>query len=74
MESNPVVDFIMKEYIITNDDKDKVQSSVIYKEFKENMYSELKMSTGKFKEKMLNMTGIGYKKSSQRYFTGLKKK
>lgn len=73
-DSNPVLGFIMDKYTITNNTKDKIRTSVILTEFKVKS-GDFKMTASKFKENMLVISGIEYKKiEGYTYFTGLKEK
>ncbi len=64
----------MDKYIITNNTEDKVKSSEIFTEFKLKC-SEFKMTSAKFKDNMLNINGIQFKKREDgNYFIGLKAK
>jgi len=73
-DSNPVLGFIMDKYIITNDTNDRIKSSEIFTEFKLKC-SEFKMTSAKFKDNMLVISGIQFKKmKDSNYFIGLKAK
>jgi phage/plasmid-associated DNA primase len=73
-DSNPVLGFIMDKFTITNNTKDRIRTSEIFTEFKLKS-GDLKMTSAKFKENMLVISGIEYKKSDGNvYFTGLKAK
>lgn len=54
--SNEVLGFIMEGYDTTNNEKDKIQSSILYNNFKSKLNS--KITAGKFKDDMLLISGI----------------
>jgi hypothetical protein len=70
-DSNVVLGFIMDNYIITNNDKDRISSSELFAEFKDKERGT-KMTSSKFKEDVLNIGGITSKKISIVYFCGLR--
>jgi len=70
-DSNVVLGFIMDNYIITNNDKDRISSSELFAEFKDKDRGT-KMTASKFKEDILNIGGITSKKISIVYFCGLR--
>jgi hypothetical protein len=70
-DSNVVLGFIMDNYIITNNDKDRISSSELFAEFKDRERGT-KMTASKFKEDVLNIGGITSKKISIVYFCGLR--
>ena len=73
-DSNPVLGFIMDKYIITNNTKDRVRTSELFTDFKYKN-SDFKMTSAKFKDNMMSISGIEYKKSEgNMYLTGLKVK
>ena len=72
-DSNPVLGFIMEKYTITNNKKDRIQSSTIFNDFKIKTGS--KMLASKFKNNMLAISGIiSTKTKGLIYFRGLKEK
>jgi hypothetical protein len=72
-DSNIVLAFIMEKYVITNNDKDRIQSSELWAEFS-SIYKDCKMTTSKFKTDLLNISGITSTKRSKVYFCGLRPK
>ena len=71
--SNEVLGFIMDKYEITNNEKDKIQSSILFNFFKSKTNS--KMTTGKFKDDMLLISGITSTKCKGiMWYRGLKQK
>jgi hypothetical protein len=72
-DCNPVLGFIMEKYTITNNEKDRIQSSVIFNDFK--IKTSSKMLASKFKDDMLGISGITHTKTKGiQYFRGLKEK
>jgi len=73
-DSNPVLGFVMDNYVITNNDTDRIQSSELFNEFKSKNYGS-KMTSAKFKDDIVNIGGIVHKRfKTGIYFTGLKLK
>ena len=72
-DCNEVLGFIMDKYIITNNDKDRIQSSLLFADFKQKSGNN-KMAPSKFKEDLLNIGGITFKRSGGSQFLGLKEK
>jgi hypothetical protein len=72
-DSNPVLGFIMEEYVITNNDKDRISSSDLWADFI-SLNKDCKMTPSKFKTDLLNISGITSKKISKVYFCGLRPK
>lgn len=71
-DCNEVLGFIMDKYEMTNNDNDRISSSILFTEFKSKTNS--KMTSSKFKDDMLGISGITYDKDRKgRYFVGLKK-
>jgi len=70
-DSNVVLGFIMDNYIITNNEKDRISSSELFNDFKSRNYGT-KMTASKFKEDVINIGGITCKKISLIYFCGLR--
>ena len=70
-DSNIVLGFIMEKYTITNNEKDRISSSELFNEFK-NQNRGSKMTASKFKEDMISISGITCKKISLIYFCGLR--
>jgi hypothetical protein len=63
----------MDKYQLTNDEKDKVQSSDLFNQFKNATGS--KMTASKFKDDMLGMSGVVFSKMKNgNYFKGLKER
>ena len=61
----------MENYKITNNEKERIQSSVLFNHFKTK--TNTKMTTSKFKEDMTDISGIIYKcVKGVKYFCGLK--
>jgi P4 family phage/plasmid primase-like protien len=72
-DCNEVLGFIMEGYIITNNEKDKVQSSILFNDFK--IKTNSKMLSSKFKDDVLGISGITNKRlKSGIFFMGLKEK
>ena len=72
-DCNEVLGFIMDGYIVTNNEKDKIQSSALFNDFKSKTNS--KMLASKFKDDMLAISGITNKRlKSGVYFFGIKEK
>jgi phage/plasmid-associated DNA primase len=72
-DCNEVLGFIMDGYIITNNEKDKIQSSALFNDFKSKTNS--KMLASKFKDDMLAISGVVFKKmKSSNFFIGIKEK
>ena len=72
-DCNEVLGFIMDGYVITNNDKDKIQSSTLFADFKSKTNS--KMLPSKFKDDILGISGITNKRlKTGVYFIGLKEK
>ena len=70
---NEVLGFIMDGYEITNNEKDKIQSSYLFNSFK--IKTNSKMLSSKFKDDMLGISGIIFTKTKGiQYFRGLKEK
>ena len=64
----------MDKYIITNNDKDRIQSSLLFADFKQKSGNN-KMAPSKFKEDLLNIGGITYKSTkTAKFYCGLKEK
>jgi P4 family phage/plasmid primase-like protien len=69
--SNEVLGFILENYKITDNDKDRIQSSVLFDDYKRK--TNTKMTTSKFKEDILGISGISLKNpKGVKYFTGIK--
>jgi len=67
--------FETEDYKITENPKDKVKSSELFIAFKtwlKNNKSDETMSDKKFKDYLLNMTGITFKRSNGAYWCGIK--
>ena len=63
----------MDGYEITNNEKDKIQSSYLFNSFK--IKTNSKMLSSKFKDDMLGISGIIFTKTKGiQYFRGLKEK
>ena len=60
-DSNIVLGFIMEKYIVTNDEKDRISSSVLFTDFN-NSNRGNKMTSSKFKDDMCNISGISCKR------------
>ena len=72
-DCNIVLGFIMDKYQLTNDEKDKVQSSDLFNQFKNATGS--KMTASKFKDDMLGISGVVFSKMKNgNYFKGLKER
>ena len=72
-DCNVVLGYIMDKYEITNNEEDKIQSSVLFNDFK--IKTSDKMTPSKFKDGMLGIPGITYKSTNKyRFFCGLKQK
>ena len=72
--SNEVLGFIMDKYEITNNERDKIQSSTLFVDFK-RLFNGSKITSSKFKEDMLEISGITFTKTGgYQYFRGLKQK
>ena len=72
-DCNEVLGFILEGYDITNNEDDKIASSLIFTLFKSKTNS--KMTASKFKDDMLVISGITFKKMKNGYyFVGLKAK
>ena len=72
-DSNVVLGFIMDNYTITNNEKDRIPSSELFKTFFN--ITKNKMTSSKFKDDMLGISGITYKKTKQcNVFCGLEYK
>jgi hypothetical protein len=72
-DCNEVLGFILEGYDVTNNEDDKISSSLIFILFKSKTNS--KMTASKFKDDMLGVSGITYKAMTKgRYCIGLKKK
>ena len=72
-DCNPVLKYIMEKYIITNNEIDRIQSSIIFADFK--IKTGFKMRASKFKNDMLGISGIAHSKTKGiMYFRGLKEK
>ena len=72
-DCNEVLGFILDGYEITNNEDDKIASSLIFTLFKSKTNS--KMTASKFKDDMIGISGITNKRlKSGVYFLGLKKK
>ena len=70
-DCNEVLGFIMDGYIITNNEEDRIQSSVLFNDFKTK--TSAKMLPSKFKDDMLGISGITFKATNKcKYFCGLK--
>ena len=70
---NEVLGFIMDGYEITNNEKDRIQSSHLFNSFKSKTSSRILSS--KFKDDMLGISGITFTKTKGiQYFRGLKEK
>lgn len=73
-DSNIVLGFIMDKYIITNNDKDKISSSELFNDFK-HVNNGTKMTPAKFKDDMMSISGINFKKMKNgNFFCGLRPK
>ena len=73
MDCNEVLGFVMDGYTITNNEKDRIQSSELFNLFK--LRTNTKMLSSKFKDDMLSISGITFKKmKTGNFFTGLKEK
>ena len=73
-DCNEVLGFIMDKYIITNNDKDRIQSSLLFADFKQKSGNN-KMIPSKFKEDLLNIGGITFKSTkTAKFYCGLKEK
>lgn len=71
-DSNIVLGFIMEKYIVTNNDKDRISSSVLFADFN-NANRGNKMTSSKFKDDMCNISGIIFKKTkTANLFCGLR--
>ena len=77
-DSNPTLGFIMENYDITNDTNDKIQSSILFEDFKYK--TGLKISSSKFKDDITNIGGISQIRGTSKkekgimFFIGLKKR
>ena len=72
-DCNEVLGFIMDGYEVTNNENDKISSSYLSTQFKSKTNS--KMTTSKFKDDILGISGITFKKmKAGNYFIGLKAK
>jgi phage/plasmid-associated DNA primase len=71
-DSNPVLGFIMSNYEITNNENDKINSTVLYTHFASSN-RDSKISNKRFKDDILGISGISTKRSNKGVlFTGLK--
>jgi len=67
--------FINEHYEITNNPKDRVQSSELFNHFKSTYGRDHSLVANKFKEQMLNIGGIEFKKTNKcQVFTMLKRR
>ena len=72
-DCNEVLGFILDGYEVTNNEDDKISSSYLSTQFKSKTNS--KMTTSKFKDDMVGISGITFKKmKTGNYFIGLKAK
>lgn len=72
-DCNEVLGFIMDGYDITNDEKDRIQSSCLFNSFK--LKTNSKILSSKFKDDILGISGILFKKmKTGNFFIGLKEK
>jgi hypothetical protein len=72
-DCSEVLGFILEGYDVTHNEEDKIQSSYLFTQFKCKVGS--KMTSSKFKDDMLGISGITYKAMKNgRYFIGLKAK
>ena len=70
-DCNEVLGFIMDGYIITNNEEDRIQSSVLFNDFK--IKTSAKMLPSKFKDDMIAISGITFKATNKcKYYCGLK--
>jgi len=70
---NEVLGFILDGYEITNNEKDRIQSSYSFNCFK--LKTNTKMLSSKFKDDMVNIPGVSFKKmKNDNFFIGLKEK
>jgi phage/plasmid-associated DNA primase len=72
-DCNPVLGFINEHYEITNNKGDWIKSSKIYGEFL-ILHRDKQIGDRRFKNDMLAISGISYKRSGCSKFYGLKKK
>jgi hypothetical protein len=73
-DSNPVLGFIMSNYEITNNENDKINSTVLYTHFAGSC-RDTKISNKRFKDDILGISDISTKRSNKEVlFTGLKLK
>ena len=73
-DSNPVLGFITEKYVLTNNIDDKISSAVLFNEFS-SYTRDTKISSKRFKDDMLGISGIQSKRTKTGVvFTGLKKK
>jgi len=73
-DSNVVLGFIMDKYVITNNEKDRMSSSELFNEFKCKNIGN-KMTQGGFKDDMINISGIIFKKiKNGNFYCGLRPK
>lgn len=73
-DSNPVLGFIMNNYVITNNEKDDVGSSELYTHFAVSC-RDSKISNKRFKDDMQGISGISFKKKEKgNFYLGLKLK
>ena len=72
-DSNPVLGFIMSHYELTNNDDDKINSTALYNHFISSC-RDSKVSTKRFKDDILGISGISTKRhrTSGILFLGLK--
>ena len=71
-DSNPVLGFIMKNYEITNNENDKINSNALYTHFASSN-RDSKISNKRFKDDILGISGISTKRSNKGVlFVGLK--
>jgi hypothetical protein len=72
-DCNEVLGFILDKYEVTNNDNDRISSSLLFAEFKSR--TNTKMTSSKFKDDMLGISGITTKRiTAGVYFIGLKKR
>lgn len=71
-DSNPVLGFIMNNYEITNNENDKINSTALYTHFASSN-RDSKISNKRFKDDMLGISGISFKKTNKfNIYVGLK--
>jgi hypothetical protein len=71
-ESNPVLLWLKENYEITNDENDKISSTILYQEFKEETYKEI--SSQLFGRYMTSMNIRKKKTTNTIFYTNIKLK